>query len=423
MLRLSPFPETMLEAVPRIQPGMRSGWEFQGASRNVVHEGGEAEPDSLRARPAALMSDRIDEEMTMFHTFKNAITSALAAMAAGALLVTFPGPLAADQPADSDPDTVQKRGVDAQPRLRYAVAYSGYRAGQHPDRGDGAANPTEEEILDDLRILTHDLNFGLIRLYDSRENSKTVLRLIRENELPLRVMLGVWLSAEISNHRACPWLDEPIPDEILEKNKKDNKQEVARAIELANEFRDVVIAVSVGNEALVSWTDHKVDVDKVISYVRKVKKAIPQRVTVAENFAWWAESGKPLARELDFVTVHSYPIWAERGVDEALAFTAGNIETVRKALPGAEIIIGEVGWATTASEFGDRASEENQRRYSKEVTEWAAKLNVTLFWFEAFDEDWKGDPNNPNGAEKHFGLFTVDRKPKLVMQELYPDLK
>ena len=50
-------------------------------------------------------------------------------------------------------------------------------------------------------------------------------------------------------------------------------------------------------------------------------------------------------------------------------------------------------------------------------------MNVTLFWFEAFDEDWKGDPNNPNGAEKHFGLFTIDRKPKLVMQELYPDLK
>ncbi len=369
------------------------------------------------------MDDRIEEEMTMIHTFKSTITPALAAMAAVALLVTFPGPLAADQPADPVPDAVQEKGVDAQIRPRYAVAYSGYRAGQHPDRGDGAANPSDEEILDDLKILTRDLNFGLIRLYDSRENARTVLKLIRENQLPLRVMLGVWLSAEISNHRACPWLDEPIPDATLENNKKENKQEVARAIELANEFRDVVIAVSVGNEALVSWTDHKVDVDKVISYVRKVKRSISQRVTVAENFAWWAENGKPLARELDFVTVHSYPIWAERGVDEALAFTAGNIETVRKALPGAELIIGEVGWATTASEFGDRASEENQRRYFKEVTEWAAKLNVTTFWFEAFDEDWKGDPNNPDGAEKHFGLFTVDRKPKLVMQELYPDLK
>jgi exo-beta-1,3-glucanase (GH17 family) len=166
-----------------------------------------------------------------------------------------------------------------------------------------------------------------------------------------------------------------------------------------------------------------VDVDKVIKYVKRVKRSISQRVTVADNFDWWARNGKPLARELDFITVHSYAIWAERDIDDALGFTASNIETVRNALPGVELIIGEVGWATTASEFGDRASEENQRRYFREVTEWAAKLNVTLFWFEAFDEDWKGDPNNPNGAEKHFGLFTIDRKPKLVMQELYPDLE
>jgi hypothetical protein len=41
--------------------------------------------------------------------------------------------------------------------------------------------------------------------------------------------------------------------------------------------------------------------------------------------------------------------------------------------------------------------------------------------FEAFDENWKGslDPLEP---EKHWGLFTVDRRPKLVMQALYPDL-
>ncbi|MEL6713864.1 MAG: hypothetical protein AAFP86_08830, partial [Planctomycetota bacterium] len=34
-----------------------------------------------------------------------------------------------------------------------ALAYSGFRAGQHPDRGDGASNPSRAEILDDLRIL------------------------------------------------------------------------------------------------------------------------------------------------------------------------------------------------------------------------------------------------------------------------------
>jgi len=309
------------------------------------------------------------------------------------------------------------------PKTRYAVAHSGYRAGQHPDRGDGAVNPTDEQILEDLKILTRDLNFGLIRPYDSRENSETVLRLIRQHRLPLNVMLGIWLNAEIDNHRACPWLNEPIPKDVLIKNAQSNREEVARGIKLANEYPNVVIAVNVGNEALVSWTDHKVDVETVISYVKEVKASISQKVTVAENVDWWAKSGKPLAKELDFVTVHSYPIWAERDIEDALGFTVGNIDEVRKALPGAELMIGEVGWATTASEFGDRASEENQLRYFNDVNEWAAKKGVTVFWFEAFDEDWKGDPNNPNGAEKHFGLFTIDRKPKLVMKDLYPDLR
>jgi exo-beta-1,3-glucanase (GH17 family) len=49
-------------------------------------------------------------------------------------------------------------------------------------------------------------------------------------------------------------------------------------------------------------------------------------------------------------------------------------------------------------------------------------MNITTFFFEAFDEDWKGDTNDPLGAEKHWGLFTLERKAKLAMQNLYPDL-
>jgi exo-beta-1,3-glucanase (GH17 family) len=355
--------------------------------------------------------------------FTKSIKPALVLAAVMAVLATAPGSLSAKKLKKTQNDNDQAGSEDVPVRLRHAIAYSGYRAGQHPGQGEDAVYPTEGQVLEDLRILTRDLNFGLIRLYDSGEHANIVLKVIRENKLPLRVMLGIWLSAEISNHQGCPWLDERIPDETLERNKVENKKEVARGISLANDYKDIVIAVSVGNEALVSWTDHKVDIDKVIKYVRRVKRSVSQRVTVADNFDWWVHHGRPLARELDFITVHSYAIWAERDIEDALGFTASNIEAVRNALPGVELIIGEVGWATTASEFGDRASEANQQRYFEEVTQWAAKLGVTLFWFEAFDEDWKGDPNNPNGAEKHFGLFTIDRKPKLVMQELYPDLK
>jgi exo-beta-1,3-glucanase (GH17 family) len=40
-----------------------------------------------------------------------------------------------------------------------------------------------------------------------------------------------------------------------------------------------------------------------------------------------------------------------------------------------------------------------------------------VFFFEVFDEPWKGDPHDPLTIEKHFGLYYVDRSPKQVMRE------
>ena len=74
-----------------------------------------------------------------------------------------------------------------------ALAYSGFREGQHPDRGEGAVNPSPEEVLEDLNLLV-DHGFRLIRLYDSGENSALVLRLVEEHQLPLGVLLGAWLA-------------------------------------------------------------------------------------------------------------------------------------------------------------------------------------------------------------------------------------
>lgn len=298
-----------------------------------------------------------------------------------------------------------------------AVCYSGFRAGQHPDRGNGAVNPSDAEILEDLQILLRDTPFRTIRLYDSGANSSAVLRLIAENDLPIRVMLGAWLAAELSNPN-CPWHPEPYPDEVLAANKIENRKQVRQAIELANQYPHIVSSVAVGNEALVSWTDHLVPLEQVIAYVREVRSSVDQDVTVAENYEWWAMHGEPLAAELDFVSVHTYPIWENRDIDEGLSYTIENMQRVRDALPEAILVITEAGWATTASEFGDRASEEKQLRYIHELYEWAEDVNITVFFFAAFDESWKGDPGNPMGAEKHWGLYFEDRTPKMTIREM-----
>jgi len=297
-----------------------------------------------------------------------------------------------------------------------AVCYSGFRTGQHPDRGNGAINPSYEEILEDLQILQEQTPFRLFRLYDCEENSQMVLEVIREHNLDFKVMLGIWLRAELSAHETCEWLTEPIPQEILDENKKLNALEIAKGIELANEYKDIVVAINVGNEILVDWNDHMVSLDSAIAYVQKVQQAIDQPVTVADNYKWWALHGSELADVVDFVAIHVYPVWEEKDIDEGMSYTIENVKEVMDSLPGKQIVIAEAGWATTASEFGPRASEEKQLQYTKELMDWSKQNNITTFIFEAFDEDWKGDPNDPMGAEKHWGLYTVDRQPKKAIE-------
>jgi len=300
-----------------------------------------------------------------------------------------------------------------------AICYSGFRSGQHPDRGDGAVNPSREEILEDLKILSEKCNFKLIRVYDSGENSEMVLSIIKENNINIKVLLGIWLRAELSNHETCEWLTEPIPETELQKNKTLNLNEIKKGIKLANEYKDIVVAVNVGNEALVEWNDHKVATDTIISYVSKVKKSVGQPVTVADNYKWWAVHGAELAKVVDFVSVHIYPVWEGKDINEGLSWSIENLKEVKNAIPKARIVITEAGWASVSSEFGARASEEKQAQYFNELLNWTNEMNITTFWFEAFDEDWKGNPNDMMGAEKHWGIFTVDRKPKKVMQQFF----
>ena len=65
-------------------------------------------------------------------------------------------------------------------------------------------------------------------------------------------------------------------------------------------------------------------------------------------------------------------------------------------------------------------SEDLQATYYADLTAWAEAEGILTFVFEAFDEPWKGSPD-PLEPEKHWGLFTVDRRPKKVMQSMYPE--
>ena len=91
--------------------------------------------------------------------------------------------------------------------------------------------------------------------------------------------------------------------------------------------------------------------------------------------------------------------------------------SVANRYPHKPVIITEAGWTTVSNGRGippSLANEANQNRYIHELMSWAAKMGIVTFIFEAFDEAWKGS-EDPNEPEKHWGLYTQERKPKQVM--------
>ena len=297
----------------------------------------------------------------------------------------------------------------------WGVCYSGYRRGQHPDLGQGARNPSRQEVTEDLRIL-EEAGFQLLRLNRSCEVAEMVLEIIETEGLELSIMLGAWLDAEVNNPD-CPWQTVPFSEEELMDRKKRNVEEIHRLIRFANDYPEIVAAVSVGDEALSHWTDHLVPEKRVMEYVDRVKKAVEQPVTVVENYVWWTEKGGALAERLDFVSVNLYPLWEGHRVESSMIVGTSLFEDVQMKLPDAKFLLAGVGWATSSIEHGEIASEEAQVRYFEEMKAWSLDQETTTFFFEAFDQTWKGDPYNKGGMEKHWGLFDVDRQPKKAMRQ------
>ncbi|MDJ0928567.1 MAG: glycosyl hydrolase family 17 protein [Gammaproteobacteria bacterium] len=297
-----------------------------------------------------------------------------------------------------------------------AICYSGYRDGQSPIEG---IYPSYNEVREDLAILSR--NWRVLRVYDSGPHAELVLDVISKEGLDFKLMLGLDLAAEMSNPH-CPWGAE-FSEETLAENREHNHDQVDRAIALANKYRSIVFAVSVGNEASVEWTDHMVSVDRLIEHVQTLRSAIQQPITFCENYVPWTYKLEPLAAELDFLSVHTYPAWEYRSMHDALEYTKENYHSVVDHYPDKPVIITEAGWTTASNGRGIEpwnASEELQAQYYSELMEWTTREHVLTFVFEAFDEPWKGSPD-PLEPEKHWGLFKLDRTPKLAMQSLYAD--
>ena len=258
-----------------------------------------------------------------------------------------------------------------------------------------------------------------MRLYDCDPHSEIVLEVIEKEKLNFKVMLGAYIVAEVNNY-GCPW-GGTYSEEQLEINKNNNVTQIKKLISLANKYPDIICCLSAGNEACVDWTDHYVPVESVINYVKMIKKGAKQPVTFCENYLPWLDKLKDLVEVVDFVSIHTYPVWEYKNLHEAMEYTKHNYYSVADRYPDKLVVITEAGWTTFSNGRGicpSNVSEEHQRTYYNDLVDWCEENEILTFVFEAFDEPWKGS-DEALEPEKHWGLFKADRTPKLVMSDLY----
>ena len=291
-----------------------------------------------------------------------------------------------------------------------SICYSGYRKGQSPVHN---VYPEYTHILEDLRILEKD--FDYIRMYDSGQHTKMTLETIRKENINIKVLVGMDLLGEASNPN-CSWGGDYTVEEIA-KNIKYNQQQLHQAINLSNEFKDIIIGVSAGNESVPEWNENLVSSGRVLYFVKELKKYTEVPVTYCDNNYYWREQLAEVAREVDFISIHIYPVWLGSKVEEAITTSIREYNEINALYPNKQVLITETGWPTRSNGGQipkENANELNQMFFNSESDRWAEQHGVPCFFFEAFDEFWKGS-DNLDEPEKHWGYYYDDRSPKKVV--------
>lgn len=337
-----------------------------------------------------------------------------------------------------------------------AISYGGYRENTRD------IQPTIPQLKEDIKILSA-IGIKLLRTYNVHlEEAANLLEAIsqikkEEPGFEMYVMLGAWIDCKNA------WTD--LPDRIRNEESDRNEVEIARAVELAKQFPDIVKIIAVGNEAMVHWAwNYYVEpgiILKWVNYLQDLKKKgeLPESlwVTSSDNFASWGGGGSEyhtddlnkLIEVVDFISMHTYPMhdthynpefWWIPDAEEHLTdlekidaamlrardYAISQYESVVKYMESLGINkpvhIGETGWASMSSElYGDdgaRATDEyKSARYYHLMREWTNIKGITCFYFEAFDEQWK-DASNPLGSENHFGLINLQSQAKYVLWDL-----
>jgi len=218
-----------------------------------------------------------------------------------------------------------------------------------------------------------------------------VLQAIKDQNLSLRVALGMWLdeyyAAEFAN-------------------------EYAALISIIQTYRlDQVDYVIVGSET--QYRDN-FSSELLISFIQNVSTTVKTeygysrvKISTADVIGNWLAEPSLIAA-VDVIIYNEFPFWEGVAISGALADAQAQYAEMEANSQGKPIIFGETGWPSQGANDGASiAGVANENTYFQEIVCWANTNGISYFYFEAFDSIWETATD-----QRYWGLYDEQRNLK-----------
>ncbi|KAJ5082277.1 Glucan 1-3-beta-glucosidase [Penicillium argentinense] len=279
---------------------------------------------------------------------------------------------------------------------------------------DGTCKSTSdyESDFENLKDLS-----TLVRTYSGTECDTPQNILPAAKNKGFKVVLGIWVGSQDKSDMST--------------NEPSFTKDFAALKKAIPGYESVVEAITVGSETL-----YRGDLTgpQLHNYISTVGKQFPS-ITVGTADSW-NKFADGTADDLfitdtddnpmvTYVLANAFAYWQGTVADQAYKTyfddMSGAMTHIQKVAGNnadkIRVINGETGWPTDGGSDYEaaKAGTKNAEKFWKTGVCGMLAWGVDLFYFEAYDESWKPDSTGDNGKamnEKHWGLYTADRKSK-----------
>ena len=257
----------------------------------------------------------------------------------------------------------------------HGICFSPYEGTQEP--GDPIS---EAQVRRKLELLVPHTEW--IRVFSCTQGNEIIPKLAKE--YGFKTLVGAWLGEEADK----------------------NEEELQWLIGLAS--AGYVDVAAVGNEVMYR---EELEEEELIEYILRAKQSL-KGIPVGYVDAYYEFTNRPKITEVcDVILANCYPYWEACHIDYSLLYMKQMYYQAVQAASGKRVIITETGWPSSGDALG--AAEpgyENALKYFINVQAWSQQEGIEMFYFSAFDEDWKVGAEGSVGA--FWGLWDANEQRK-----------